>query len=383
MSMQGGSLQDLRSANIQKIIDELQKVGSATQADLASATGLSKATVSSLVSELEQDGRIRRSSTTASGRRAWSIELVQHEKVALGIEIGEARISVALVSRENEIIGDAAVTIDDQLPLDVRINRAEELARAVMDANNVEYDVVGLAVPCPVTLEGRISQGFMPLPAWLRSPRFMTMFEEVFEAEPIIESAARLGALAERSYGPLKNMNDFAYVLVDRGVEVGLMLGGQLRRGFRGHAGELGHLRVATPGNPCRCGNHGCLETMTSFYALSLRWASVDPAAARVVDPGALFVDALMDDDILAQRIFDEASEPLARSLASYVNLVDVPTVVLGGPLARAEERHFLSLRLGFERALSPAIHNTKLIVSTQGEAAAARGAAWNALLHQ
>ena len=55
--------------------------------------------------------------------------------------------------------------------------------------------------------------------------------------------------------------HDLVYVKLASGLGAGIVLGGRLHRGATGIAGEIGHVQVGEDGQVCRCGNRGCLET--------------------------------------------------------------------------------------------------------------------------
>ena len=67
----------------------------------------------------------------------------------------------------------------------------------------------------------------------------------------------------------------------------GIVIGGELYRGSRGFAGELGHMTVRPGGAPCACGARGCLETVAGLEAIrEPRRASSVPAGRRRVRDG-------------------------------------------------------------------------------------------------
>jgi predicted NBD/HSP70 family sugar kinase len=140
-----------------------------------------------------------------------------------------------------------------------------------------------------------------------------------------VANEADLAALAELWFGagPL----DFVHVSGGIGVGSGIVLGGELFGGPGGRAGELGHVVVDPDGPPCSCGGHGCLEQVTGQLAL-LRTAGADSIEDLIAVPG---------------RTPEIAGRALGIALAAAVNLLDVPTIILGGlyaglgrPLAEA-----------------------------------------------
>jgi predicted NBD/HSP70 family sugar kinase len=122
---------------------------------------------------------------------------------------------------------------------------------------------------------------------------------------------------------------DLAFLGLGTGVAAGLLLGGQVRRGSRGGAGEIGHIPYDTAGPLCRCGQRGCLELYASGAAVGAAWPGRDgrPAAASV------FAAAAAGDDD-AVRVRNAYADAVAAAVRLLVLSYDVEHVVLGGGVA-------------------------------------------------
>jgi predicted NBD/HSP70 family sugar kinase len=88
----------------------------------------------------------------------------------------------------------------------------------------------------------------------------------------------QLAALAEYTFGEGKTdagngngTQDLVVINVGWGVGAGIVLNGQLLHGNPLGAGEIGHVAVVEDGEPCQCGNLGCLETVASTRAIVRR----------------------------------------------------------------------------------------------------------------
>ena len=67
-----------------------------------------------------------------------------------------------------------------------------------------------------------------------------------------IDNEANLAALAELWEGAATGISDFVYASGEIGVGGGIVLGGELYRGYRGFGGEFGHTTVEHDGLPVR-----------------------------------------------------------------------------------------------------------------------------------
>jgi predicted NBD/HSP70 family sugar kinase len=124
--------------------------------------------------------------------------------------------------------------------------------------------------------------------------------------------------------------SDLAYLNVGTGVAAGLMLGGRLRRGVRGAAGEVGHLPLDPDGPVCDCGQRGCLEVLTSGPALARRW----PPGQSAESVSRALLEAAAAGDPTAVEVRDEVAGYLADAIALLAQTVDPELVVLGGGVA-------------------------------------------------
>jgi predicted NBD/HSP70 family sugar kinase len=125
---------------------------------------------------------------------------------------------------------------------------------------------------------------------------------------------------------------DLAYLSVGTGVAAGFVLGGSIRRGAHGAAGEIGHLPVDPWGPLCECGQRGCLEAVASGTAIARRWPGADGAASAA---SALLAAAAAGDPI-AIEVRDQVAGHLAGAVALIAQTVDPQVIVLGGGVAEA-----------------------------------------------
>ncbi|MFD6165328.1 MULTISPECIES: ROK family protein [Oerskovia] len=135
-------------------------------------------------------------------------------------------------------------------------------------------------------------------------------------------NVAALGA--SHAMGP--EGQDLAFLALGTGLAAGIVLGGELRRGVSGAAGEIGHIPINPEGPLCACGQRGCVETYASGTALSARWPSRFGRPA----PAELF-EAAAAGDSEALRIRDEFAAAVASAIRILELTVDVRHVVLGG----------------------------------------------------
>lgn len=203
-----------------------------------------------------------------------------------------------------------------------------------------------------------------------------------------LEDPARMQALAESRYGVAGGANDFLFVHIGIGVGSGIVLGGRLLEGAIGITGEIGHIPVSEAGPRCNCGNRGCLEAYVSGPALMRRAREgleqgVYTSLSTVVgaDGARLSVEAISEaasaGDKMALQIVDEAGEKLGIAIASAVNLLGFPLVVVGGGIANLGDPFYQAAQRAMRlRALAIASPHVRIVRSALDTYAAAHGAA-------
>lgn len=166
------------------------------------------------------------------------------------------------------------------------------------------------------------------------------------------------------------------YVNLGTGLAAGLVLRGELWRGARGAAGEIGHVLVDPAGPIDLDGQHGGLEVVASGSGIARQWGSSEPNAVTAA------LDAAAAGDERALEIRRRLFDGVAAAVRVLVLTVDVDRVVIGGGLVALGPRLMdgvYSVIAGWE-AQSPFIGSlelaSRITVIEPGQPVAALGAA-------
>jgi glucokinase len=190
---------------------------------------------------------------------------------------------------------------------------------------------VGLAVPGlvdPVAGRARYAANL----GWRDVP-LAALLEDDLGVPVRVDHDVRTAGLAEAELGAARGCRDYLFVVIGTGVAAAACVGGAMRVGYSGAAGELGHIPVYPDGLPCACGQRGCLETYASAAAIARRYAS---RTGEALDAAA--VASRLDDDPVAAEIWADAAVALGIALATYTLIADPELIVLGGGLSNAGE---------------------------------------------
>ncbi|GAA2166987.1 ROK family transcriptional regulator [Actinomadura napierensis] len=333
-----GSLTSLRSRNRLLVIDAVRRHGRISRVDIARATGLSRTTVSGLVTALLAEGVLTESaegsvpSAARGGRPATPLTLNPEGGGLLGVHLRHTDIRVLLADLSGGVLGERYHEIDvDHRPdeaLDFIAGTALDLVATVgQDAGRIFG--MGVAVSAPV----RSRSHTLSLPSMLSDWTDVDIAERLSEriGLPVhVGNDANLGALAEWTFGAGHGVDDLIYIMLSDGVGAGLILDGRPYQGATGAAGELGHIAVVEGGYVCRCGNRGCLETVVGAQALTAAFTRTRGPDTTIADLVAL----LAADDPGARRVVIDAGHMIGRALADICAMLEPRMVIVGGEVA-------------------------------------------------
>lgn len=354
----------MRELHRRHILGVLREHGPSSRADLMRATGLSRPTIASIVTDLLGTSAVREvgkdSSGTRRGRPSQLLALTPPRGRALSVDIGHTHVRTIVADASGHVVQERVVTFEQRVAVEQALSEAAGLIAEVATAAKVDTDgVIGATVglPSPVDLAGR------PVAARFGDVDPLELLGlDAYTDRIRILNDADLGAAGEAAFGSGSRFDTFIYVKISHGVGAGLILGGRLYRG-RGYAGNLGHIRVADDGDVCICGNRGCLETVASSAAL-LR--ALQPAHAGVSLGFADLVRLANAGDHGTRALLVDSGRTIGRALSTLVTTLNPDAIVVGGALGSLRGPVLRGVQDALDRYTQPAaLHD--LVVTGAG----------------
>jgi predicted NBD/HSP70 family sugar kinase len=325
----------LRGLSEEEVLDVVLRDGPVTRPQIAHATGLSKATVGVAVERLQRAGVIATAGQLRGGRgrSPLAYEVPGTAGFVLGIDIGGARVraraanisGAPIGSEEHETSHDGARAVSSQVI---------EIAGRVVDRARASHErFLAAAISTPGVVD-QVSHRVTSLAYNVSPDGELDPFGALrarFDVPLSIDNNVNLAALGESSEGLARGVRTFAYVSVGAGVGMGLVVDGEIVRGVRGAAGEIGYLPSGRDPYDKRHHLHGELEDEIGaagiLAALQARSRCVARSPRSVHD---VFELAQLGDE-RAGAVVDNVARHLGSAIASVIAVIDPELIVLGG----------------------------------------------------
>ncbi|MET8975381.1 ROK family transcriptional regulator [Streptomyces sp. NPDC004539] len=336
---------DLRSENRFEVLHALFDLGPSSRQELARHTGLSQATVATLVGQFLSEGvlTIAAKERSGVGRPYDRLAIDPDRGRIVGVDVAETYVVATVYDLALGVLGQGEVALDEH----------ENGQRYVVDGI---VDAIGLAVASGgidrerivgvgVSMPGHVHPGagvsvFAPNWDW-HDVRIEELLAARLELPVHIDNPLKAVALSEMWFGVGRSVDSMAVVNLGTGVGAGIALDGSLIRGTTNNAGEWGHTLLELDGRPCRCGRRGCVEAYVGAAGLEATLTAIDPGHPALRRRGqrdfvVAVAEGLAAGDPAVRELLARTARYLGAALGDLVNLLNVPTVTLTGWMSHA-----------------------------------------------
>ena len=385
-SAHGVTNPDLRRSNLGLVLRHLRDHGPRSRATLAADLGMTRSTVSTLVSELIErslvtDGPLVQS---AVGRPGTAVELDGRAVCGIGAEVNVNHVSTMALDLRGHVVEERKLALDARsMDSAIVLGHLADLVRDTVD----RLDERGaLTVGLTVGVAGLYDQtrdvlAHGPNLGWYDVPVGAILRDDLGGSFPVVvDNEGNLAAAAEVTPGDA-GRQDILVLHGEIGVGGGIVSGGRLLRGSHGFASEFGHMIVEPGGRQCGCGRQGCWETVSGLRALLELAADPDDP---IRNPAMALDDRLAEinrrahlGDSRTLQALEDVGVWVGIGAAILVNVLNPATIVLTGYYAVVGHH----MRTAIERTLragvlAPDSGGTRVELSVLGFSAAVRGGA-------
>ena len=354
MALRGTNQETGRPYNRRIVLESIRLRGPVTRGDIAKRVGLTVQTVSTIVRELEEQGLILSVQKAPEGRGIPPSTLAINPDGghSLGIHVTPVSIEAALVNLRGDVVASVHRSVANVAPDEAFSIIANMVVQMKAGTRSGRLLGAGMALPGPFDVESMSFVGSTTMNGW-KNFDIRQHLAEATGLPAFIENDMAAAALGEQLYGLGQQLSDYYYLYFSVGLGGTMMHDGTVMRGAWGNAGEIGHLPAVADGEPCPCGNRGCLERYLSLDAFERRGL---PAGEWVAEVAPFFRSAVR----------------------TIENLFDPETIILGGLAPDALLRQLVDLGQGLENSISARANRAhpRVVMASDCKHAALRGAA-------
>ncbi|GBF74353.1 ROK family transcriptional regulator [Paenibacillus sp. 598K] len=316
----------IREHHLLLLFKMIKRNGPISRAALAKKTQMSATSASKIVKELIDQNFVEEIGQTEGsvGRKATLLRVNPSGALTIGINIDLESIEVGIVDLSGNVVMKKSRDIDLSVPPTEVLDCVIELVLIVKEQiGDLADRIIGCGVSIPGIVEwpqGRVVM--IPQFHWA-NVEIRTYLEAGIGMTVFVDNQVKAILLGESLYGSVIGMDNAACIFVGSGVGGAFMDKGEVIRGSKNIAGEIGHTTVDPDGSLCDCGRFGCLQTFICASALEKE------SGKRIQDIFA----AEQRQETWAVKMLDRASEYLAMAISNVACTYNPEAVVLVGPM--------------------------------------------------
>ena len=334
----------LKRINMLNIIKAIKYKGEITKPEIVKITGLTQSTIHNFINELLEKQVVTENGIADStgGRKAFIYKFNAPNYCIAAVDIGDDYITACLFDfdlheiykiRENYILHDHNV--------EEGFEKILGFIRSVMSFSPVNPEkIIGIGISVSGTVDfesGKIYQ-ITDASRWKNVP-LAKMIQEKTGIQTILDkdnnSAATYYKLTDVSSG--KNL---VFLCTRKGIGTGLLIDGNVYRGVHCLAGELGHIRIDSFGEVCKCGKIGCLEPLASDPSIVAHAVKRIQAGSKTLITELcennldnitlqVVINAAKRNDDVALDILKNTADYLLMTIGNIIKIYDPDKIIL------------------------------------------------------
>ena len=323
----------LRQINRNSIFRCIYTRDAISRQDIASETGLSMPTVIQNLNDLSERGLIQTKGAFQStgGRRPMMIACVYDAAFAVGIDITQNHLTIALVNLKGEIRCGGNREHFPYLVTDEYYDSVCGKLEQMIEENGIDRErIIGVGISLPSIVDEtrcRVIYGRI-----LNEPSdVISCFSERMPYRIRLFNDANAAGYAETWAD--KSESTCFYLMLSNSVGGAMIENRKIYLGDNFRSSEIGHVKIVPGGRECYCGQKGCANAYLSARILSEGY------------DGGLddFFSDLEKGDAVCRETFDTYLDFLAVTVVNIRMLYDC-RIILGGYVGKYMDSHMEEL---------------------------------------
>ena len=359
----------IKAMNRNLLLNIIRREGQISRKQLTDISGLSVGAVSGITTELLENAWILEvgEGDFTGGRRQTLIKLNAKAGYAIGLKIMERRIVAAVSNFEGQVVYYREFDIQQSPNVDLLVDTISAIIKETLRESSIPLDKtfgIGIGLAGVIYSQTGVVH-YSPFFGWRDVP-IASLVEQSTHLPVYIENDVNTLTLTEQLFGAGRQCNNFVVVTVGRGIGMGIVINGQLYRGAKGGAGELGHTMIA----------HQAQDTANSQY-ISLEDMAADPALFNGQSTIEAVTQQAQAGNQAIQNKLQQSGAILGIGLANVINILSPELVIVSGEGVEAGDyRIHPMLESMKQHTFQGLLDDVDVIVIPTGDQEWARGAA-------
>ena len=322
----------IRLLNQKKILRLLYRNNQLTKQEIAQMLNISIPTVISNSRELMKQGFLEVAGVAEStgGRKPTIVKFIPTSRYSFGIWVTKEKIRIILTDLNFKIIDEINFNMIDQL-YDFRdiIVKVSKYIRDIINNFSISPNkILGIGFSLPGTVD-EDKMLLKNVPNFGMKNICFNEFKDYFEFPLYIENEANASAYAEAFLNFNDTKSSLVFISITEGIGTGIIVDGDIYKGFNKRAGEFGHMTIVKNGRECNCGKKGCWELYASKKALLNEYRTAFDDENKNLDD---FLE-MSKVDKKAQSILNTYIDFLAEGIKNIILTLDPQNIVIGGEI--------------------------------------------------
>ena len=263
----------------------------------------------------------------------------------IGIDLGGTNIAAGVVSGKGEIVfKDSIPTLKERNYSDIVRDMARLCENIVIKSGYSMSDIKAVGIGSPGTVDSSNGTVVYSNNIKMNNVPMAREIQKYINLPIHMENDANAAAYGEYiAYGA--DADSFVFMTLGTGVGGGIILNGNIYRGFNGAGAEIGHSSIVIDGNQCTCGKKGCLETYASVTALIEQTKEmIDKYPSSLMNEwvkanghisGRTAFECAKSRDAAAIKVKEQYIRYVAEGVSNIVNVFQPELFVIGGGISK------------------------------------------------
>jgi glucokinase len=286
-------------------------------------------------------------------------------RYSIGVDLGGTKINIALIDGSGQILNIKRISTRIENGPDAIQNEIIKVIKSIL----LDYSPIGVGVG----IAGQVDSNnglvyFAPNLRWNNVP-LQAYLSQALNLPIAVTGDVRAATLAEWRCGAGKNCRNFVCLFIGTGIGSGIVAEGYLIEGSSNTAGEIGHTIIDINGSQCTCGNWGCLETISSGWAIAQKAQEAlknDSSQGQILldkcenhlnkITAKMVIEASKENNPLSQLIVSNAIKGIVIGCVNIINCLNPERIIISGGIKEGLPNLLLDIENGIKnRALAAA----------------------------